>query len=70
MDSLSAEPPGSPVFVRMTIIKRQKKKKNRTAIVVVQSLSLVQLFVTPMNSSMLGFLDLHYLPEFAQTHVQ
>ena len=69
MDSLSAEPPGSPVFVRMTVIKRQKKK-NRTAIVVVQSLSLVQLFVTPMNSSMLGFLDLHYLPEFAQTHVQ
>ena len=33
VDSLSAEPPGSPVFVRMTIIKRQKK--NRTAIVVV-----------------------------------
>ena len=68
MDSLSAEPPGSPVFVRMTIIKRQKK--NRTAIVVVQSLSLVQLLVTPMKSSTPGVLDFHYLPEFAQTHVQ
>ena len=37
-------------------------------IVVVQSLSHVQL-CDPMDCSTLGFLVLHYLPEFAQTHV-
>ena len=38
-------------------------------VAVVQSLSHVWLFVTPMNSSMPGFLVLHYLSECAQTHV-
>ena len=36
---------------------------------VVQSLSLVRLFVTTMDCSRPGFPILHYLPEFAQTHV-
>ena len=40
------------------------------AIVVVQSPSRVQLFVTPWaRSSMPGFPVLHHLQEFAQTHV-
>ena len=34
-----------------------------------QSLSHVQLFVTPMNCSMPGFPVHHQLPEFTQTHV-
>ena len=38
-------------------------------VVAVQSLRRVQLFVTPMDYSILGFLDLHYLPESAQPHV-
>ena len=38
-------------------------------LVVVQSISYVQLFVTPTNCSMPGFPVLHYLPEFAQTHI-
>ena len=37
-------------------------------IVVLQSLSHVQL-CSPMDCSILGFPVLHYLPEFAQTHV-
>ena len=37
--------------------------------VVVQSLSCVQLFVTPMDYSMPVFLLLHSLLELAQTHV-
>ena len=37
--------------------------------VVVQLLSHVWLFAIPGNCSMPGFLDLDYLPEFAQTHV-
>ena len=40
-----------------------------TQVAVVQSLSHVRLFATPTNSSMPGFPVLHYLPEFAQTHV-
>ena len=36
---------------------------------VVQSLSRVWLFVTPCNSSTPGFPVLHYLLNFAQTHV-
>ena len=36
--------------------------------VVVQSISCVQLFVTPWTA-VLGSSVLHYLPEFAQTHV-
>ena len=35
----------------------------------VQSLSHVQLFVTPMNRSMPGLPVHHQLPEFTQTHV-
>ena len=38
-------------------------------IVVAQSLSHVQLFVTPWTAA-LGFPVLHYLPEFAYTHVR
>ena len=38
-------------------------------VVVVQWLSHVQLFVTPMDYSMLGFPVLHCLLEFAQIHV-
>ena len=38
-------------------------------VVVVQSLSCVW-FCDPMNCSMPGFPVLHYIPEFAQTHVQ
>ena len=37
---------------------------------VVQSLSHVWLFTTPVDCSMPGFPVLHYLPAFAQTHVQ
>ena len=37
-------------------------------VIIVQSLSRVQLF-DPMNSSMPGFPVLHYLLEFAQTHI-
>ena len=33
------------------------------------SRSVVADFCNPMDCSMLGFLVLHYLPEFAQTHV-
>ena len=36
---------------------------------VIQSLSCVCLFVTPMNCSMSGSPVLHYLLEFAQIHV-
>ena len=38
-------------------------------VVVAQSLSRVQLFVTPMDSSTPGLPVLHYLLEFAQVHV-
>ena len=38
-------------------------------IVVVQSLSCIRFFETPMNCSTPGFPVLHYLPEFAQTYV-
>ena len=38
-------------------------------VVVIQSLSGVWLFVTPMDCSTLDFHVLHYLLEFAQTHV-
>ena len=38
-------------------------------IVVVQSLSLTRLFVTPVDCSTAIFPILHHLPEFAQTHV-
>ena len=37
--------------------------------VVLQSLHCVWFFVTPMDCSTPGFPVLHYLPEFAQTHV-
>ena len=37
--------------------------------VVVQLLSHAQLVCNPMDCSMPGFPALHYLPEFAQTHV-
>ena len=37
--------------------------------VAVQLLSPVQFFVTPMDCSMAGFPVLHYLSEFAQTHI-
>ena len=37
--------------------------------VVVQSLSRVQLFVTPTDCSMSAFPVFHGLSEFAQTHV-
>ena len=36
-------------------------------VVVVQSLSCVQLFATPMDYSTPGFPVLHHLPELAQT---
>ena len=38
-------------------------------VVVVQSLSRVQLFVTPWTVALQGFPVLHCLPEFDQTHV-
>ena len=38
-------------------------------IVVVQSLSRVQLFVTPMDCNIPGLPVLQHLLEFAQTHV-
>ena len=38
-------------------------------VVVVQSLSHVQLFANPMDCSSLGSSVLHYLLEFAQIHV-
>ena len=38
--------------------------------VLVQLLSRVQLFVTPMNCSTPGLPDYHQLPEFTQTHVR
>ena len=41
---------------------------NRYAVVVVQSLSRVQLFVMPWTAA--GFPILHCLPELAQTHVR
>ena len=41
----------------------------RKYVVVVLSLSCVQLFYDPMNCSTPGFPILHYLLEFAQTHV-
>ena len=39
-------------------------------IVVVQSLSRVQLFATQWTAAHQAFPVLHYLPEFAQTHVR
>ena len=36
---------------------------------IVQLLSRVQLFVTPMDSTIPGFPVLHHFPEFAQIHV-
>ena len=41
----------------------------RKYVVVVLSLSCVQLFYDPMNCSTPGVPILHYLLEFAQTHV-
>ena len=38
--------------------------------VVVQSVSRVQLFVTPCTTKQPGFPVLHYLPEFVHTHVR
>ena len=38
-------------------------------VVVVQSLSCVHLFLTPMDFSTPDFPVLHYLPEFAQIHI-
>ena len=38
-------------------------------VVVIQSLSHVQLFATPWTVATPGFPVLHHLPEFAQTHV-
>ena len=39
------------------------------AVAIVQSLSQVQLFATPMDYSMPGFPVLHYLLEFVQIRV-
>ena len=39
-----------------------------STVVIVQSLSHVQLFATPMDCSTPGFHALYHLPEFAQTH--
>ena len=38
-------------------------------LVLVESLSRIRLFATPMGCSMPGFLVLHCLPEFPQTRV-
>ena len=43
--------------------------KIATVVVIVQSLSCVRLFVIPMDCSTPGLPVLHYLSEFAQTHV-
>ena len=42
---------------------------DKAFIVAVRSLSHVPLFATPRTCSTSGFPVLHYLPEFAQTHV-
>ena len=44
-------------------------KRSGQIVAVVQSLSHVQLFVTPTDWSMPGFPVLYYLPEYAQNHV-
>ena len=44
-------------------------KKIPKVIVAVQSLSRVGLFATPRTAITPGFPVLHYVPEFAQTHV-
>ena len=43
---------------------------DRVDVLVVQSLSHLQLFVTPMDCSTTGFPVLHRLLELAQPHVQ
>ena len=52
-----------PFKEKETNSKVMKAYSSQTNVAVVQSLSCVQLFVTP------GFLVLYYLQEFAQTHV-
>ena len=50
----------------------KKKKKNVVLFdifVAIQLLSCVRLLCDPTDCSMPGFPVLHYLPEFAQTHV-
>ena len=51
------------------IIYYQDSRVSNIATVFVQLLSHVQLFVTPVDCNTPGFPVLHYLPEFAQTHV-
>ena len=49
---------------------RMRKRENHMGgKIVVQLLSRVQLFATPWTQSIPGFPVLHYLPEFARTHV-
>ena len=48
--------------------KKKKKKNIELPLVVVQSISHVQLFATPKNFSTPGFPVLHYLPKIAQIH--
>ena len=54
----------------MRLALNTAKRGHSNVVTAVQSLRCVQLFVTPMDCSTLGFLVLHYLPEFAQTHVE
>ena len=52
------------------IAQSQTRLKRLSSIVIVQLLSCVQLFVTPMDCSKPGLLVPHILPEFAQVRAQ
>ena len=58
MDSVPTEPSGKPIHSGVSLTKY----------VVVQSLSHVRL-CNPTDNSTAGFPVLHYLPEFAETHI-
>ena len=53
----------------MRLMLNTVKRGHSNVVIAVQSLRCVQLYVTPMDCSILGLLVLHYLPEFAQTYV-
>ena len=61
----------SPIYFELMLVidKEVEESLLLEYFVVVQSLGHLLLFVTPWAATYLSFLVLHYLPEFAQTHV-
>ena len=70
--TLGQEDPVEKEMATHSSIKKKKKRKYPFVVSLVQFSSDDQLCLTlwdPMDCSTSGFPGLHYLPEFAQTHV-